>query len=192
MVFISESSNTATTPEKRAMTVIPFAPRAERPEPGTRPRLPADAVVTGTFRSPSGRAGTFTGTYRLERFVSQFGELAAAGVFTGVLTDTDGSHIGMGSRRHTAAVEVTASRTTLLARLGPVDVNLVGFLVTVAEMTLEVDGASADIAAGLRVVDALRGFGRLPASVSELMSKVASAEAGTPRDGQRRGSDTEG
>jgi hypothetical protein len=185
------------------MTVIPFTPRAERPE--TRPQLLADAVATGTFRSPSGRAGAFTGTYRLERFVSQFGQLAAAGVFSGELTDTDGSHIGMGSRRQTAAVEVIAGRTTPLARLGPLDVNLLGFLVTVAELTVDVDGASADIAGGLLVVEAMRGTDQLPASVSELRSKVAEAstaadppataasdEAGIPRDGQRRGSTTEG
>jgi hypothetical protein len=187
------------------MTVIPFTPRAERPKPRTGPPLPAYAVATGTFRSPSGPAGTFTGTYRLERFVSQFGELAAAGVFTGDLTDTDGNHIGMGSRRHTAAVEVIATRTTLLACLGPVDVNLLGFPVTIAELTLDVDCASAEIAAGLLIVDALRDTAQPPASVSELRSTVAaastaadppataaSAEAGTPRDGQRRGSTTEG
>jgi hypothetical protein len=187
------------------MTVIPFLTRRAKPsEPGTVPPLPEAAVATGTFHSPSGRAGTFTGTYRLERFVSQFGQLAAAGVFTGELTDSDGSHIGMSSRRHTAAVEVIATRTTLLARLGPVDVNLLGFMVTVAELTLEVDRASAEIAAGLLVVDALRDTDQLAPSVSELRrianastapgpdATAASAEAGTPRDGQRHGSTTEG
>jgi hypothetical protein len=124
------------------MTVIPFfTRRAKRPEPGTGLPLPANVVATGTFRSPSGRAGAFTGTHRLERFVSQFGQLAAAGIFTGELTDSDGSHIGIGSRRHTAAVEVIATRTTLLARLGPVDVNLHGIIVTIAELSL--DGPAA-------------------------------------------------
>ena len=163
------------------MTVTPFfTHRSERREPGTGSRLPAADVATGTFCSPSGRAGAFTGTYRLERFVSQFGQLAAAGVFTGELTDSDGSHIGMGSRRHTAAVEVIASSTTLLARLGPVDVNLHGFLVTIAELSLDVDGASAEIAGGLLVVEAMRGTDLLPASFSELRSKVA--EASTAAD----------
>ena len=188
------------------MTVIPlFTRRAKRPRPGTGPPLPADVVATGTFRSPSGRAGAFTGTYRLERFVSQFGQLAAAGVFAGELTDSDGSHIGMGSRRHTLAVEVIATRTTLLARLGPVDINLLGIIVTITELSLDVDGASAEIAAGLLIVDALRDTDQLPASVSELRSKVTQAstatepaaataptEPATPRDGQRHDSDTEG
>jgi hypothetical protein len=187
------------------LTVIPFLTRrAKTSEPGTVPPLPADAVATGTFPSPSGRAGTFTGTYRLERFVSQFGQLAAAGVFTGELTDSDGSHIGMGSRRNTAAVEVIATRTTLLARLGPVDVNLLGFIVTVAELTLDVDGASADIAAGLLIVDALRDTAQPPASISERRkianvstapdptATAASAEAGIPRHGPRRGPAMEG
>jgi hypothetical protein len=187
------------------MTVIPFLTRRAKPsEPGTVPPLPADAVATGTFHSPSGRAGAFTGTYRLERFVSQFGQLAAAGVFTGELTNSDGSHIGMASRRHTAAVEVIATRTTLLARLGPVDVNLLGFIVTVAELTLNVDRASAEIAAGLLVVDALRNTDQRPAPAAGLRkianastapdpdATVISAEAGIPRDGKRRGATTEG
>ncbi|MDP9226693.1 MAG: hypothetical protein M3P18_23210, partial [Actinomycetota bacterium] len=101
-------------------------------------------------------------------------------------------------------VEVIASRTTLLARLGPMDVNLLGFIVTVAELTLDVDGASADIAGGLLIVDALRGTDQLPASVSEQRkianawtapdpdATAASADAGIPRDGQRHGSTTEG
>ena len=41
------------------------------------------AVATGSFASASGGTGVYTGTYRLERFVSQFGQLAAAGVFAG-------------------------------------------------------------------------------------------------------------
>jgi hypothetical protein len=81
----------------------------------------------------------------LERVVSQLGGTAAVGVFTGELTDADGSHIGMGSRRCTAVVEIIADRTARLARLGPVDVNLLGFRVTVAEVTVDPTGLFANI-----------------------------------------------
>jgi hypothetical protein len=148
------------------MTVIPFAARAARWETGTAPPLAIVAAVTGTFCSPTGRGGTFTGSYRLERFVWQFGLLAAAGVFTGELTEADGSHIGMGSRRQTAVVEVVASGTAPVIRLGPLDVDLLGLLVTVNEMSIDVHTASRQSAGqeALGLIDTHVDTEELPAS----------------------------
>jgi hypothetical protein len=123
------------------MTVIPFANR--RPHSGAGSPMAAHTAATGTFCSPSGRAGIFTGAFRFDRFVSRPGRIAVAGVFTGELVDADGSRIGMGSRRCIAAVEVIRGRTALLARLGPVDVNLLGFRVTMAEVTVDATRSSA-------------------------------------------------
>ncbi len=121
------------------MTVIPFAPRLDaEPDDGAGPPpLATVPAVTGSLYSPRGRVGCFTGSYRLERFVSQRGQLAAAGVFTGKLTDADGSHIGIGSRRLTATVQVAVNETALEIRLGPLDVNLLGFRVTVDKLTMD-------------------------------------------------------
>ena len=76
------------------MTVLPFTARPSRSLIGTAPPLAAPMAVTGSFRSPTGRGGTFTGSYRLEHCSSTLGQLTAAGVFTGELTDADGSPIG--------------------------------------------------------------------------------------------------
>lgn len=124
------------------MTVIPFTARTERLRTAAPP--PAPAVVTGSFDSPSGRGGTFLGSYRLERCLSPFGLLAAAGVFTGRLTDADGSRIGIGARRTTVAVEVVTIGTRLLVQIGPLDVNLLGFLVGVDELSVDVRGTSCE------------------------------------------------
>jgi len=133
------------------MTVIPFAGRGTH----SRARTPvaAQTAATGTFCSPSGRAGSFIGAFRLERLVFRPGRMAAAGVFTGELIDADGSRIGMGSRRCTAVVEVIAERTAMLARLGPVDVNLLGFRVTMAEVTVDATPSSADVRRGSRAAN---------------------------------------
>ena len=56
-----------------------------------------------------GAGGVFSGTYRLERRVDQYGQTAAVGVFAGSLTSADGAHLGMGSRRHTAAAEISST-----------------------------------------------------------------------------------
>lgn len=112
------------------MTVIPIHGRSTR-----RGRRGANgttaSTVSGTFTDPNGCAGTFEGSYRLERLVSDHGQTAAAGVFAGDLLDADHRVIGTGSRRHTAAVVIEPGAAGHVASLGPVEVNLIGFPVLV-------------------------------------------------------------
>ena len=145
------------------MTVIPFdARRIARPTAIDSPR--GAAIATGAFAAPSGSRGTFTGTYRVERLLDQFGQTAAAGVFTGELADADGRRVGVGSRRHTAAVEPVPGTGGGEVTMGPLDVNLLGFLVRMDEVTFAVSDELLQH----------RPAPRLPASVSELLSLVAS------------------
>ena len=140
------------------MTVLPFPVR-----PAVRAGVvgPArTAAVTGTFWSPQGPAGTFTGTYRLERLLDQYGQTAAAGVFTGELVGAGGENLGMASRRHTAAAELDAGADAFRARMGPVDVNLLGFLVSVHEFEVSVPRELPESAT------------HLPATAVELLGQV--------------------
>jgi hypothetical protein len=120
--------------------------------------------VTGTFWSPQGPAGTLTGSYRLERLLDQYGQTAVAGVFTGELVGAGGEHLGMASRRHTAAADLDPTADAFLARIGPVDVNLLGFLVTVDEFTVAVPRALPEPSRA-----------QLPATAGELLGQVVSA-----------------
>ena len=117
------------------MTVLPFRSPSSSPAPGTGPPG-TNAELVGTFPAPSGGRGTFTGSYRLERLVNQFGQLAAAGIFTGELRDADGTHVGMCSRRLTCAALVETDAETHLVHIGPVDVNLLGLMITVQEFNV--------------------------------------------------------
>lgn len=151
------------------MTVFPFPVRpAAGAEAGVTSRT---ARVTGTFWSPQGPAGRFSGTYRLERLVDQYGLTAAAGVFTGELVGAGGEHLGMASRRHTAAAELDTQVDQYLAQVGPVDVNLLGFLVTVDEFTVAVPRALPEPSTA-----------RLPATAGEMLGQVVST-AGRGRTG---------
>jgi hypothetical protein len=94
--------------------------------------------VTGTFAAPSGRAGSFVGSYRLERLRTDFGQLTAAGVLTGELVDAGGAPVAIGSRRHSAAAELVSDATQHVVHIGPVDVNVAGFLVRVASIVVTV------------------------------------------------------
>jgi len=119
------------------MTVLAFPALPQRPR-RQPPLLVGSGRVSGSFPSPWGRRGSFTGSYRLERFVCESGQLAAAGVFTGELVAGDGTRIGLASRRHAAAVRSSGSAAGVTAQLGPLDVSLLGFSVTVHEFTVDV------------------------------------------------------
>jgi hypothetical protein len=111
------------------MTVIPL-----HPSPRTRSRLhlPTKTPVTGSFTSPSGRMGAFTGHYRLERYLLRSGQLTAVGVFCGVLVDADDHRIGLAARRQASPVlAVPTEDPCILLVMGPLDVDLLGFRVTV-------------------------------------------------------------
>ena len=114
------------------MTVLPFRTTSEKPVPGTGPPTSTPELI-GTFRAPSGGRGRFTGTCRMERLLDEHGQLAAAGVFTGELHEADGSHVGTGSRRLTCAAVLGDDPTTYEVLIGPVDVNLLGFMVSINE-----------------------------------------------------------
>ena len=117
------------------MTVLPFRAPSEARAPGTGPPG-GSAEVLGTFQAPDGGRGLFTGAYRLERLLDEPGQRAAAGVFTGELHAADGSHVGTGSRRLTCAAVVGSASSAYEVCLGPVDVNLLGFMVSVGEFSI--------------------------------------------------------
>jgi hypothetical protein len=149
------------------VTVLPFR-RDDRERCATPPAGRAGtAVATGAFRGPTGSSGSFRGTYRLERLLEQFGQLAAAGVFTGELVDADGTHLGIGSRRVTAAVELSSEADSCRASVGPLDVNLIGLVVGVDELTVTVPSRLSGV----------RSQPVLPGGVVELMHQVVSASS---------------
>jgi hypothetical protein len=106
-------------------------------EPPAGPSLAHAAAVRGTFRSPKGKVGTMTGWLRLDRFVVAAEGLHAAGVFTGQLTDADGTLIGVGSRRKTVPAEISRSERGIMATIGPVDVDLLGLVVAINPFSVE-------------------------------------------------------
>lgn len=142
------------------MTVIPLRPRGTSPAQSTeaaieRPEdaralapertLPSSGISTpvrGTFRSPSGRSGTMTGSVRVERVVTTSGSLWVQGVFTGELLDADGSHIATSSRRHLACARIARDLEGAPTVVGPVQIDLLGLRVSVPAFvvwTLESD-----------------------------------------------------
>ena len=121
------------------MTVLPFTSRTKTSLTGLA-WAAVPAMVNGCFAPPSGGSGTFLGTFRLERCTVRFGQLAAAGVFTGQLFDADGQPIGFSARRKTTAADVITTRTALLVRIRPGNVDLLGFDVELREVHVDAQG----------------------------------------------------
>jgi hypothetical protein len=87
------------------------------------------------------------GTLRIEHFSMGPHGAAVEGVFAGELFDGAGGHIGRGSRRQSATVHLTGPTPTTSPRryertsttsavIGPVTVDLMGFVVCVSRITI--------------------------------------------------------
>lgn len=126
------------------MTVIPLRPRGPSqvrsvPETGqvrrvSKPPAPQPGIGTplrGSFRSPTGRSGTMTGSVRLEQVGTTADHLWVKGVFTGELVDADGTRIGTSSRRQVAPARIAGDLEGAPTVVGPVQVDLLGLTVTV-------------------------------------------------------------
>ena len=119
------------------MPVIPFPQRHWNGEPAPVRPPNREARIHGTFPSPSGGLGTMTGWMRLDRFHVVSDRLCAAGVFTGELHDSDGTTIGVGSRRRSVPAEITRSLHYRAVVIGPVDVDLLGLIVNIPAFTMD-------------------------------------------------------
>jgi hypothetical protein len=122
------------------MPVIPFPQRHRHGAPAPARPLNREARIHGTFRSPSGGLGTMTGSLRLDRFHVMSDRLCAAGVFTGELLDSEGTTIGVCSRRRTVPAEIARSLHDSSVVIEPVDVHLLGLTVSIPAFTMDTGG----------------------------------------------------
>ncbi len=107
------------------------------------------SVVTGTFTNSAGK-GTFAGTFTPTRFSVVNGVLKATGVLKGKLVDANGTQIGTVDRTITDNVVTnTANGATknavnapscsvLNLTLGPLNLNLLGLVVTLNQVHLTI------------------------------------------------------
>lgn len=151
------------------MTILPFVARTDPARHGA-----LVVVASGSFRSPRGGRGVFSGCYRLERLLPVAGRVVAAGVFTGELTDGDGRRVGLGARRRTTPVDVSRDDGRLLVRIRAAQVDLLGLLVRVDELTLDLHGTPLE--------RALRGAGPTPEGLGGPLG--ASSGPGQPAGGR--------
>jgi hypothetical protein len=121
--------------------VIPLTRGRRSDKPDTLHPLNRSVPIRGTFRAPSGRPGSMSGVMRLHRLVIAAGRLRAVVFFTGELLDSDGSRVGVGSRRAVVPAEIARSSSGIVVSIGPVEVDLIGLTVSVRAFTLAMGAA---------------------------------------------------
>ena len=123
------------------MVVIPLERARRRAKPTFAHPLNRPAPIRGTFQAPSGRPGTMTGLLRLHRLVQRGDRLQGIVFFTGDLSDGDGSHVGVASRRMIVSAEIVRSASGIHVSIGPLEVDLLGFAVSVEAVTMQLGTA---------------------------------------------------
>jgi hypothetical protein len=146
------------------------------------------SAVTGTFTNKDG-TGIFSGTFTPSSFSVANGVLEATGLLKGTLTDANGTALGSVSQTATLPVQTTATSTAaapavaacnvLNLVLGPLNLNLLGLVVTLNEVHLNITAVPGSLLGDLLcdVANLLNGggVGGLLTEISALLNEILAA-----------------
>ena len=146
------------------------------------------SAVTGTFTNKDG-TGTFKGTFTPTSFSVVNGVLEATGPLKGTLTDANGTSLGNVSQTATLPVQTTATSTAaapavaacnvLNLVLGPLNLDLLGLVVTLNEVHLNITAVPGSLLGDLLcdVANLLNGggVGGLLTEISALLNEILAA-----------------
>jgi hypothetical protein len=102
---------------------------------------PLAIPVTGT--GPAGT--TFAGTFQLQRFAADQGQLVASGLLTGVVTTVTSAGTTTTSVARTVAMPAAVTQATcdiLHLDLGPLDLNILGLQIDLSRIVLDITAQS--------------------------------------------------
>jgi hypothetical protein len=152
-------------------------------------------TVTGTFTNADGQ-GTFTGTFIPKKFSVVNGVIQATGLLKGTMTDANGTKLGTVSQTVTMPVNTGASSTGAKSNatnqvlacnvldlvLGPLNLNLLGLVVTLNQVHLNITAVpgAGNLLGNLlcAVAGLLNGGGALSgllAQITSLLNQILAA-----------------
>ena len=135
-----------------------------------QPASPLAIPVTGT----AGTAANFVGTFQLQRFATQNGQLVASGILTGVMTTAAGATTSV-ARTVTMPAAVTQATCDILhLDLGPLNLDLLGLQVNLSQIVLDI---TAESGAGNLLGNLLCGVAGLldsPGGLAGLLNQILS------------------
>src|SRR5256885_39945 len=99
--------------------------------------------ITGTATNALGQLVNFAGTFSVQRFAVQNGQLVAVGQLTGTLTNTVTGVVQNVSQQVTLPVTASGTCDILHLVLGPLDLNLLGLQVHLNQVVLDITAQAA-------------------------------------------------
>jgi hypothetical protein len=97
------------------------------------PASPLSIPVTGT-----GSGAVFTGTFQLQKFATDQGQLVASGILTGIVTTASGVSTSVVRTVSMPAAVGTATCDILHLDLGPLDLNVLGLQINLSQIVLDI------------------------------------------------------
>ena len=176
---------TATASSAATTTTAGHSSRAAASAPAASPGS-LTSTVAGTFKNADG-TGTFAGTFTPSKFSVVNGVLEATGLLKGTLTDANGTKLGTVSQTATIPFNTNAKTNAAAApaacgildlTLGPLNLNLLGLVVTLNQVHLvitAVPGAGNLLGNLLCAVAGLLNGGGALSSISALLNQILAA-----------------
>jgi hypothetical protein len=123
----------------------------------------------------SGSGGTFSGTFQLQRFANNQGQLVASGILSGVVTSASGATSSVLRTVTLPAAVGTATCDILHLDLGPLNLDLLGLRVDLSRIVLDI---TAESGAGNLLGNLLCGVANLlndPGGLARLLNSILAA-----------------
>lgn len=147
---------------------------AAAPAQGQAARSSAITVpISGT-----GGGGTFTGTFQLQRFANQAGQLVAVGLISGTVTDATGAVTSVIKSVALPAAVIDGTCDILHLDLGPLALDILGLKVNLSRVVLDITAQSG---AGNLLGNLLCGVANLlnnPGGLATLLNNILGALLG--------------
>ena len=148
--------------------IAPAVPVAAQQAPPAAPALTIPIVGTGG-------GGAFSGTFTLQRFVAQNGQLTAVGILSGTLTAANGVVTSVLQTVAFPAAVANATCDILHLDLGPLSLNILGLQIDLSRVVLDITAQSG---AGNLLGNLLCGVANLlnnPGGLAQLLNRILAA-----------------
>jgi AraC-like DNA-binding protein len=146
---------------------LAIAPGLAAAQTSQQKSAPLSIPITGT-----GSGGTFAGTFQLQKFAADQGQLVATGLLSGIVTAADGT---VTSVLRTVSLPAAVGNTTcqiLHLDLGPLNLDLLGLQIDLSRIVLDITAQSG---AGNLLGNLLCGVANLlndPTGLSKLLNSI--------------------
>ena len=150
-----------------AFTTVMIAPAATIAAPAPAPATALTIPVVG-----SGGGSTFSGTFTLQKFANQAGQIMGVGVLSGTLTAADGTVTSAVKTISAPAAVVDSTCQILHLDLGPLSVDLLGLKIDLSRIVLDI---TAEAGAGNLLGNLLCGIANLlndPAGLTKALNGI--------------------